>query len=218
MKQLRILLVDDHHVVRLGLRSLLEGEPDLAVVGEAGNASEALQMVRQLQPDIVLMDIRLPDKNGIEACREIKQQYPRIHVLMLTSYADDDMVTEAIVAGATGYVLKQLSTDELLKAVRTVGDGESILDAKVAKQVLNYVKRTQRQSSNVAFRDLSTREIQVLKLVAEGKSNTDIAKTLMLSTTTVRNHVSAILSKLGLSNRIEAATYAVRHHIERYTL
>ncbi len=216
MKQLRILLVDDHHVVRLGLRSLLEGEFDLEVVGEAGNAREALQMARQLQPDVILMDIRLPDRSGIEVCRDIKQQYPRIHILMLTSYANDDMVTEAIVAGATGYILKQLSTGELLKAVRAVGEGEAVLDAKVAKQVLNYVKRTQRESSNAAFRDLSTREIQVLKLVTEGKSNIDIANELVLSATTVRKHVSAILSKLGVSNRIEAATYAVRHHIDRY--
>ncbi len=217
MKQLRILLVDDHHVVRLGLRSLLNGEPDLDVIAEAGNASQAIQLARQLQPDVVLMDIRLPDKSGIEACREIKRTHPHVHILMLTSYADDDMVTEAIAAGATGYVLKQLSTDDLLQAIHTVGQGGSVLDSKVAKQILNYVKRTQRETSTAAFRDLSPREIQVLRLVAEGKSNIDIAKKLTLSSTTVRNHVSAILNKLGLSNRIEAATYAVRNHIERYT-
>ncbi len=218
MKQLRILLVDDHHVVRLGLRSLLNGEPDLEVIAEAGSANRAIQLARQLQPDVVLMDIRLPDKSGIEACREINRTHPHIHILMLTSYADDNMVTEAISAGATGYVLKQLSTDDLLQAVRTVGQGEAALDSKVAKQILNYVKRTQRESSTAAFRDLSPREIQVLRLVTEGKSNADIAEALTLSVTTVRNHVSAILNKLGLSNRIEAATYAVRNHIERYTL
>ncbi len=217
MKQLRILLVDDHHVVRLGLRSLLNGEPDLDVIAEAGNASQAIQLALQLQPDVILMDIRLPDKSGIEACREIKRAHPHIHILMLTSYSDDELVTEAIAAGATGYVLKQLSTDDLLQAVRTVGQGGSVLDSKVAKQILNYVKRTQRESSNAAFRDLSPREIQVLRLVADGKSNAEIARELTLSSTTVRNHVSAILNKLGLSNRIEAATYAVRNHIERYT-
>lgn len=217
MKQLRILLVDDHHVVRLGLRSLLNDEPDLDVIAEADSANTAIQLARQLQPDVILMDIRLPDKSGIEACREIKRTHPHIHILMLTSYADDDMVTEAIAAGATGYVLKQLSTDDLLQAVRTVGQGGSVLDPKVAKQILNYVKRTQHESSSAAFRDLSPREMQVLRLVAEGKSNADIAQELTLSTTTVRNHVSAVLNKLGLSNRIEAATYAVRNHIERYT-
>lgn len=216
MKQLRILLVDDHHVVRLGLRSLLNTEPDMDVIAEAGNASEAIQLARQLQPEVILMDIRLPDKSGIEACREIKRVHPNIHVLMLTSYADDDMVTEAIAAGATGYVLKNLSTDELLHAVRTVGQGGSVLGAKVTKQILNYVKRTQKETSTAAFRNLSPREIQVLKLVAMGKSNADIANELILSTPTVRNHVSAILNKLGLSNRIEAATYAVRNHIDRY--
>ncbi len=216
MKQLRILLVDDHHVVRLGLQSLLNGEPDLEVIAEARNASEAIQLARQLQPEVVLMDIRLPDRSGIEACREIKRTHPHIHILMLTSYADDDMVTEAITAGATGYVLKQLSTDKLLQAIRTVGQGESVLDSKVTRQILTYVQRTQRETSTAAFRNLSPREIQVLKLVAEGKSNAHIADELILSSTTVRNHVSAILNKLGLSNRIEAATYAVRNHIERY--
>lgn len=216
MKQLHILLVDDHHVVRMGLRSLLSIEPDMEVVAEASNASEAVQLANQLHPDVILMDIRLPDRSGIEACREIKQTHPNTHILMLTSYADDDMVTEAIAAGATGYVLKHLSTDELLHAVRTIGQGGSVLDAKVAKQILNYVKRTQKETSTAAFRDLSQREMQVLNLVAMGMSNADIANELMLSATTVRNHVSAILNKLGLSNRIEAATYAVRNHIERY--
>ncbi len=217
MKQLRILLVDDHHVVRLGLRSLLDGEHDIEVVAEAGKANEAIRLADQLQPDVVLMDIRLPDRSGIEACYEIKRRHPHIQVLMLTSYADDELVTEAISAGATGYILKQLSTDELLHAIRTVGQGGSVLDPKVTKQILTHIQQTQRETAIAAFRSLSNRELQILSLVSEGKSNADIATELMLSTTTVRNHVSTILSKLGLSNRIEAATYAVRHHIERYS-
>jgi len=216
MKALRLLLVDDHQVVRLGLRALLEGEPDFEVVGEAGTAAEAVQAADSLRPDVVLMDIRLPDRSGIAACQQIRQRWPATQVLMLTSYTDDDLVLEAINAGAAGYVLKQVGTDDLVQAVRAVGQGDAVLDPAVTRKVLARVRQAEQEAHSAAFRDLSERELQVLVLVAEGKTNAEIGEVLMLSEKTVRNHVSTILSKLDLTNRIEAATYAVRHHIERY--
>lgn len=216
MKKLRLLLVDDHKVVRLGLRTLLESEPDLEVIAEATSAAEAVQMAGQLRPDIVLMDIRLPGQNGIAACRQIRQKWPEVQVLMLTSFADEELVMEAIEAGAAGYVLKQLDTNELLRAVRMVGQGDAVLDPAVTRQVLAGVRQARQDSQAAAFKDLSERELEVLALVAEGKTNNEIADLLILSEKTVRNHVSVILSKLGMTNRIEAATFAVRHNIERY--
>jgi DNA-binding NarL/FixJ family response regulator len=213
---LRILLVDDHKVVRLGLRTLLDSESDLQVVGEAGNAAEAIQLAGQLQPEVVLLDVRLPDRSGIAACQKIRQQWPKVQVLMLTSFADENLVLEAISAGAAGYVLKQLDTTDLLKAIRAVGQGEAVLDPAVTHQVLQQLRQAQHEAEAGAFRNLSEREVEVLSLVAEGKTNAEIGETLMLSEKTIRNHVSAILEKLNLTNRIEAATYAVRHHIERY--
>jgi DNA-binding NarL/FixJ family response regulator len=216
MKTIRLLLVDDHKVVRLGLRTLLDHEPDLEVIGEAVSAEDAIHQVGQLQPDLVLMDIRLPGQNGIAACRQIRQNWPQIQVLMLTSFADEELVLEAISAGAAGYVLKQLDTEELLKAVRLVAAGDAMLDPAVTQKVLSRVRRAEQETHSAAFGDLSAREIQILAQVAEGKTNADIAKALVLSEKTVRNHVSTILSKLSLTNRIEAATYAVRHHIEQH--
>jgi DNA-binding NarL/FixJ family response regulator len=216
MKTLRLLLVDDHKVVRLGLRTLLEAETDLEVVGEAATAAEAIQMTGHLRPDVVLMDIRLPDQSGITACRKIRDDWPEVQILMLTSFADEDLVIEAIEAGAAGYVLKQLDTNDLLRAVRAVGWGKAVLDPAITQQVLSGVRRARQESQVVAFRDLSERELEVLALLAQGKTNAEIAGALILGEKTVRNHVSTILSKLSLANRIEAATYAVRHHIERY--
>lgn len=216
MNPIRLLLVDDHKVVRLGLRALLEAEADIEVLGEATTAAEGMRMAGQLQPTLVLMDIRLPDQNGIAACRQIRQRWPLIQVLMLTSFADEDLVLEAIDAGAAGYVLKQLDTTDLVSAVRAVGRGDAILDPAVTQKVLARVRCAKYEAQSLAFRDLSERELQVLALVAEGKTNAEIADALILSEKTVRNHVSTILSKIGLTNRIEAATYAVRHHIERF--
>lgn len=214
---IRLLLVDDHQVVRLGLRTLLSAESDLQVVGEANSTAEALVQVESLRPEVVLMDVRLPDQSGITACQRIRQRWPAVQVLMLTSFADEDLVLAAIKAGAAGYVLKQVGTDELVKAVRAVAQGDAVLDPAVTRKLLAHVRRTGHEAQAAAFRDLSERELQVLAQVAEGKTNAEIGAVLMLGEKTVRNHVSTILAKLGCTNRIEAATYAVRNHLERYT-
>jgi DNA-binding NarL/FixJ family response regulator len=202
--------------VRLGLRALLERESDITIVGEAGTAAAAIEVVSRMEPDIVLMDIRLPDQSGITACQQVRQRWPGVQVLMLTSFADEDLVLEAISAGAAGYVLKQLGNDDLLRAIRAVGHGDAVLDPTVTRQLLAHVRHAEHQAHGAAFHDLSERELEVLALVTEGKTNAEIAEALILSEKTVRNHVSTILEKLQLTNRIEAATYAVRHHIERF--
>jgi two-component system response regulator DevR len=213
MKDLRILLVDDHEVVRLGLSTLLEDVPAVAVVGEAGTGSEALQACQRLAPDLVLLDIRLPDQSGLEVCRQINQRWPQIRVIILTSFVDDELVADAILAGAAGYVLKQVGNQELLRAIEAVRQGEALLDPQVTQRVLQRMRRTEHLLDASAFRDLSRREMEVLLLVSQGKSNQEIADTIAVSEKTARNHVSSLLEKLDLSNRVELATYAVTHHI-----
>jgi DNA-binding NarL/FixJ family response regulator len=211
-----VILVDDHEVVRLGLMTLLEDVPWVRVVAEAGSAGKALQAVAQHQPDVVVMDIRMPGNSGLDACRQITQQWPEINVVMLTSFMDDDLIFQAIQAGASGYVLKQVGNESLVNALGAVRRGEALLDPAVTQPVLKRVRESESDRQAAAFRDLSDREMEVLAQVAEGKSNGDIAETLNLAEKTVRNHVSAILSKLGLSNRIEAATYAVRNNLDQH--
>jgi two-component system, NarL family, response regulator DevR len=213
---LRVLLVDDHEVVRLGLKTLLEDVGWLKVVGEAGDAVTAVQAAARYQPDAVVMDIRMPGESGIEACATIIQRWPNIKVIMLTSHGEDDLLFRAIQAGASGYVLKQVGGESVIKALDAVRRGEALLDPVVTQRVLNYVRQSERDHQMASFKDLSVREMEVLVLVAKGKSNGEIATELMLAKKTVRNHVSNILSKLSLTNRIEAATYAVRHHIDDY--
>jgi two-component system, NarL family, response regulator DevR len=215
MNKLRLLLVDDHQVVRVGLRALLDSEPDIEVVAEAATAAQAIEQAGEWQPDVVIMDVRLPDRSGLAACKDIRQSWPRIQVLVLTSYADEELVMEAIDAGAAGYVLKQLDTSELVKIVQAVARGDAVLDPVVTRKLLQRVQRAEHESHEAAFRDLSSRELDVLALVAEGKTNAEIATQLNISEKTAGNHVGAILSKLNVTNRIEAATYAVRNHIER---
>ena len=213
MKDLRILLVDDHEVVRLGLSTLLEDLPATMVVGEAGTGEEALQACQRLAPDLVLLDIRLPDQNGVEVCRQISQRWPQTRVVILTSFVDDELVADAILAGAAGYVLKQVGNQELLRAIEAVRQGKALLDPQVTQRVLQRMRRTEHLLDASAFRDLSRREMEVLLLVSQGKSNQEIADALAVSDKTVRNHVSSLLEKLDLSNRVELATFAVTHHI-----
>ncbi len=215
-KHLRIIIVDDHEVVRLGLRALLDRYPDFSVVDEAGSAKEAVQKVLQHRPEIVVMDIRLPGGNGIEACREIVAQSPESKVIMLTSFAEDDMLFEAIAAGAAGYVLKQIGGDDLVRAIEAVGRGEALLDPVLTQRVFARVREAQRRDEQSAFSQLTDQEMRVLGLVAEGKTNREIAQALFLGEGTVRNYVSSILSKLSLTNRAEAAAYAVQHNIKSY--
>ncbi len=212
----RILVVDDHEVVRLGLRTLLSNQPDFVVVDEARSADEAVAKALAHRPDVVVLDIRMPGKSGIEACREIKSQLPEVAILMLTSYAEDEMLFDAISAGAAGYVLKQGRGEDLVNAVRRVAEGDALLDPAVTQRVLARVRQATRQEQAAAFRDLTEQELRVLGLVSRGRTNKIIAKELFLGEGTVRNYVSSILSKLELTNRAEAAAYAVRHHLNKF--
>lgn len=213
MKKQRIILVDDHEVVRLGLKSLLERHPQFEIVAEAGTAREALKHVEQYSPDVVVMDIRLPGGSGIDACEKITESYPDTQVIMLTSYAEDEMLFSAIRAGAAGYVLKQIGGDDLVRALEAVSRGEALLDPAVTQRIFQEVRRAAKEEEASAFADLTQQEKHVLILVSEGKTNREIAKELFLGEGTVRNYVSSILSKLNVSNRAEAAAYAVEHNL-----
>ena len=209
----RVLLVDDHEVVRLGLRSLLERYTHLQVVGEAGSADEAIAEAGRLRPDVVVMDVRLPGRSGVDACREIRSRLPEARVIMLTSYEDDAALFEAIAAGACGYVLKQIGSEALVQAIETVGRGEALLDPAVTERVLMRVRESSVERHQQAFSGLTEQEMRILALVARGISNKEIARTLELREKTVRNYVSTILGKLGVASRVQAATYALQNHI-----
>ena len=213
MAKTRVLLVDDHEIVRLGLVTLIDDQPDMKVVGEAGTAAEAVRLVERLDPHVVLMDVRLPGEGGIEATRTMTTRFPNTHVVMLTSFADEDLVIRAIRAGAVGYVLKQVGNEELIRAIRAAARGKALLDPSTTVRLLSRVREAERKADSNAFRDLSERELDVLAEVARGKTNAEIGSTLNLSEKTVRNYVSTILSKMNLSNRIELATYAIEHHL-----
>jgi len=204
----RLMIVDDHEVVRMGLRAALEVEPDFSVVAEAANGKEAIEKARAHQPDIVLMDVRMDGMDGIEACREIRSEYPDTKVLMLTSFAEEETVVAALLAGAAGYVLKNVARARLLEALRSVARGESLLDSKVTKGVLE--KLVAGKDKAAADDDLTPREREVLILIAEGATNKEIAQKLVVSENTARNHVSHILGKLGFNRRSEAAAYAAK--------
>ena len=201
-----ILIVDDHEVVRMGLRTLLERRPGFLVVGEAGTAAESVIMARQLQPDVVVMDIRLPDGNGVEACREIRDGLPETKVIMLTSYADEEAVIGSIMAGASGYLLKQTRGQSLAEAIERVAQGESLLDPTVTSKVLERMRRLARGESD-ELASLSPQEQKILPLIAKGKTNKEIAQEVFLSDKTVKNYVSSILSKLHVTRRAEAAAF-----------
>jgi two-component system response regulator DevR len=211
---LRILLVDDHEVVRLGMKVLLDKHQEFTVVAEADSEEGAVEQALLHEPDIILMDIRLAGGSGIEACQKITQALPDTKVIMLTSFADDELLFAAIRAGATGYVLKQVGGGDLIRALEATARGESMLDPSLTQRVFVEVRRSIQKEEAIAFTDLTGQEKQVLALIAAGKTNREIATELYLSEGTVRNYVSSILSKLNVSNRAEAAAYAIKHHLQ----
>lgn len=213
MSKIRILLVDDHDIVRLGLMTLLNDQPDMQVVGEASTAGEGVRLAEKLLPDVVLMDIRLPGEGGIEAASLVTRNVPSCKVVMLTSFADDELVVRAIRAGAVGYVLKQVGNEELLRAIQAAARGEALLDPATTARLLSRVREAERKADEDAFRDLSDREMDVLIHLAKGKTNSEIASLLNLSEKTVGNYVSNMLKKLYMNNRIELAAYAYEHHL-----
>jgi two-component system response regulator DevR len=211
-RPLRLLVVDDHEVVRQGLVALLDRRQGFEVVAEAGTAAEAVEQARRYEPDLVVMDVRLPDGSGVEACREIRAERPATRVVMLTSYPDEEAVLSAIVAGASGYLLKQVRARDLVSALEAVGRGESLLDPAVTEKVLERVRRIATGAAADDLAALTTQEQKILLLVAEGKTNKEIASEVFLSDKTVKNYVSSILSKLNLERRAQAAAYMARLH------
>ena len=213
MAKTRILLVDDHALVRLGLITLLNDQPDMEVVGEASTAAEAVAFTEKLKPDVILMDIRLPGEGGIEATRQVTARFPDSKVVILTSFADDELILQAINAGAMGYVLKQVGNDELLRAIQAAARGEAVLDSSTTTRLLASVRSADRKAQEDAFRDLSDREMDVLIHLARGKTNAEIGLLLNLSEKTVGNYIGHMFEKLGMKNRIELAAYAYEHHL-----
>jgi len=213
MTKIQVALVDDHALVRLGLKTLINDQADMEVVGEAGTAAEALQMIQQVQPQVVLMDIRLPGQGGLEATRQITEHSPNVKVVMLTSFADEELVMSAIRAGAVGYLLKEVGNEEVLRGIRAAAQGESVMDPATTTRLFARVRASDRRADQDAFRDLTDREMAILYEVQEGKTNMEIAESLHISEKTARNYVSTLLEKLQLTNRIELATYAIKHHL-----
>ena len=211
---MRLLVVDDHEVVRQGLVALLDRREGFQVVAEAGTAAEAVEQARKFQPELVVMDVRLPDGSGIEACREIRAEYPNTRVVMLTSYPDEEAVLSAIVAGASGYLLKQIRARDLVAALEAVGRGESLLDPAVTEKVLERIRRIASGTYADEVAQLTPQEQKILLLVAEGKTNKEIAADVFLSDKTVKNYVSSILSKLNLERRAQAAAFVAKHRID----
>ena len=208
---LRVMLVDDHEVVRSGVRALLQETDDIIVTAEAGTVRDAVDEADRARPDVVVMDVRLADGSGIEATREIRARHPNTRVVMLTSFADDEALFASIMAGASGYVLKQVRGGELVRAIRTVGKGESLLDPAVTNAVLDRLRKGKRLLEDEKLARLSPQEERILSLVADGKTNKEIGDELDLAEKTVKNYVSSILSKLEVARRAEAAAYLARH-------
>nr|WP_042192640.1 response regulator transcription factor [Kibdelosporangium sp. MJ126-NF4]CEL19754.1 Regulatory protein, LuxR:Response regulator receiver [Kibdelosporangium sp. MJ126-NF4]CTQ96979.1 Regulatory protein, LuxR:Response regulator receiver [Kibdelosporangium sp. MJ126-NF4] len=208
---IKVFLLDDHEVVRRGLRQLLEAEPDIEVIGEAGTAAQALARIPALRPDVAILDVRLPDGEGVTVCRDIRAAVePPPACLMLTSYSDDEALFSAIMAGAAGYMLKQVSGNDLVGAIRTVATGGSLLDASVTATVLNRLRKGDEEPQDPRYATLSPQERRILDLIAEGMTNRQIAAQLYLAEKTVKNYVSSLLHKLGFERRTEAAVYATR--------
>jgi two-component system response regulator DevR len=207
----RLLIADDHEMIRLGLRSILESDPRIRVVGEAASPKDAVYQAALLRPDVVLLDVRMPGGSGIDACREILGRNLGSKVIMLTSFADEDAVYESIMAGASGYLLKEINKPALIDAVISVAEGRSLLDPEVTRKVLERIRKMAASSDEVARAALSDQEKRVLRLAAQGKTNKQIAADLFLSDKTVKHHISNILSKLNLSSRAQAAVWATQH-------
>ncbi len=212
---IRIFLLDDHEVVRRGVRELLESEDDLEVVGEAGTAEEALARIPSTNPDVAVLDVRLPDGSGVEVCREVRSARPDLACLMLTSFSDDEALFESILAGASGYVLKEVRGGELISSIRRVAAGETLLDPAVTTRVLERLRRGPEEDERLA--GLTDQERRILALLADGLTNRQIAEQMILAEKTVKNYVSNLLSKLGMSRRTEAAVYAARLQERRHT-
>ncbi len=209
----RVVLVDDHEVVRKGLAALIDAQDDMEVVGEAGTAAEGVRRVGYDVPDVVVLDVRLPDGSGVEACREIRARWPDVGVLILTSFADEEALMSAIMAGAAGYVLKRIDTDALVDAIRRVGRGESLLDPAMTERLFRKLRDDHPEDHLLAR--LSPQERRILDLIAEGKTNREIAQDLFLAEKTVKNYVSNLLAKMEMSRRSEAAAYAAKIAAER---
>lgn len=205
---IRVFLLDDHEAVRVGVRRLLEVDPDLEVVGEAATASEALDALSLARPDVAVLDVRLPDGSGIDVCREIRSRHPEVACLILTSFADDEALAQAILAGAAGYVLKQIHGNDLVAAVRATASGHSLIDRETAAHVLAGLQSAAAEREQAER--LTPRERQILDLIAEGKTNREIGAELFLAEKTVKNYVSNLLAKLGMGRRSQAAAYATR--------
>ena len=208
---MKILLCDDQAVIRDGLEMLLNLEKDFQVIGAAQDGAEAFELAAQKQPDLILMDLKMPIINGIEATRQIRAKFPNIKILVLTTYDDDEWVFDAIRAGASGYLLKDTSRQKIVEAIRGTMDGKSFVDPAIAGKLLNQVASRQTQPASILTDKLTERELDVLRLIAKGINNGEIAAQLHLSEGTVRNHVSAILEKLGVSDRTQAAVIAIQH-------
>ncbi len=204
----RVFLLDDHEIVRRGLRELLEAEDDLHIVGEAGTAADALARIPPTRPDVAVLDVRLPDGNGVEVCREVRSRHPEIRCLMLTSFSDDEALFQAIMAGAAGYLLKQVRGTDLVTAIRNVAAGQSLLDPAITAQVLERLRKGNEEDERLAH--LTPQERNILELIAEGLTNRQIAERVHLAEKTVKNYVSNLLAKLGMERRTEAAVYAAR--------
>jgi len=204
----RVFLVDDHEIVRRGVRELIEGEPDLEVVGEAGSSADALVRIPLAKPDVAVLDVQLGDGSGIEVCREVRSHDPSIRCIMLTSFADDEALMDSVMAGANGYVLKQVRGLDLLASIRAVAAGRTLLDESATARV---AERLRNGSDDERLRALTGQERKILALVAEGLTNRQIAEQMFLAEKTVKNYVSNLLMKMGVSRRTEAAVYAVRH-------
>ena len=207
---IRVLLVDDHEVIRVGLRTVLGQTQGIAVVGEAGTMAEAVQQAQRVKPDVILMDVRLPDGSGVDACREILGALPGTRVIFLTSYADDDSVLAAVLAGAHGYVLKEIDSPALLEAIRSVAKGQSILDSHVTERALRWLRGLHDLPATSGTDQLSSQEERVVALVAEGKTNKEIAAALGLSDKTVKNYLANVFQKLRITRRAQAAAFFVK--------